>query len=166
MEMSASPASNASVSLRRKRAARIAAVQGLYGRELMQSTQSPEKLLDQLMQQWQESIDRNDEEWPGSDLPERAMLADLLEGVIAHLTALDERIAVLLKENWKQERMDPIMVATLRAACYELCYKPDRKAAIILNEYVTIASGFLGESELAFTHSALQRLAADARPAA
>lgn len=160
---SASKTPNAS--LRRKRSARIAAVQGLYNRELTATTLAPEKHTDQLMHQWQDSIATSDIEWPSTDLPDKPMLLDIMVGVAARLADIDAIIAPYIKSDWRQERMDPTLIAILRAATYELHFKPERKTAIILNEYVTIASGFLGDTEHGFANSVLQRVAAE-RPQA
>ncbi len=145
-------------SLRRKHTARMAAVQALYSYGISERKPSADKLIDQLIQQWSESVGV-DEEWPADDKPEQAMLRDVVSGTLGHLEALDDTLASIIKENWKTERMDPVMIAILRCAVYELAHKPDRKTAVIVDEYVTIASGYFEALELGFVHSALQQLA-------
>lgn len=147
------------LSLRRKRSARIAAVQGLYNRDITATKMAPEKQVDQLLGQWQDSIRLKDEEWPSFDMPERAMLLDILCGAVAHHDDIEATLQGYIKDNWKAERMDTTLMAILRAATYELHYKPERSAAVIVDEYITIASGFLDESSLAFTNSVLKRIA-------
>lgn len=162
--MNARPSSSR-LSLRRKRSSRIAAVQALYNREITGTTLSPEKQVNQLMQQWKDSISAKDPEWPSHDLPETSLLLDIVQGAVAQHAAIDEVIAPYIKKEWKKERMDPTMVAILHAATYELHYKPARSTAIIVDEYVTIGSDFLDDDALGFANSVLQRIA-QARPAA
>ena len=71
---------------------------------------------------------------------------------------MDEKLGSVIKDNWNTERMDPVMLAILRCATYELAFKPDRKTAVIVDEYVSIASGYFDGNELGFVHSALQQL--------
>lgn len=155
--------SEAHTSLRRKRSARIAAVQALYNRSIVNSKLAPEKLATQITEQWRDSIANKEEEWPDTELPEVALLSELLAGVMEHQESIDTTMRSVIKENWKPERMSPVMLSVLRCAIYELQHQKQREAAIILDEYVTIAGGFFDDPELGFIHSALQRLAGELR---
>lgn len=146
-------------SLRRKRSARMAAVQALYSHAISDTKPSADKLIAQLKDQWSESIAADDAEWPSDDAPEQSMLSDVVSGTLTHLDDINAILDSAIKENWRSERMDPVMVAVLRCAVYELKHKPERKAEVILDEYVTIASGYFDGQELGFVHSALQQLA-------
>lgn len=146
-------------SLRRKHTARVAAVQALYSYAISEHKPSPEKLVEQLKAQWKESVRGADPEWPADDLPEQTMLSDVITGTISHLQAVDDTLASVIKENWKSERMDPVMLAILRCATFELAFRQDRKLPVLLDEYVTIAGGYFDGSELGYVHSALQTLA-------
>ncbi|MAR55692.1 MAG: hypothetical protein CMM93_00770 [Rickettsiales bacterium] len=150
-------------SLRRKRASRIAAVQALYTYAIREKPPLPAKLLEQITAQWQDSVQAQDSEWPMTDKPENALLEAVLLGTLSHLETIDTHIQLRIKENWKAERMDPVMRAVLRCAVYELAYFPERKTHMLLDEYVTIASGFFDGQELGYIHSALQQLAGDLR---
>ncbi len=151
-------------SLRRKHAARMAAVQALYSYAMSTHKPTAEKLVTQLIDQWGESVGI-DIEWPADDKPEQAMLRDVVTGTLEHLAQIDETIASVTKENWKPERMDPVMISVLRCAVFELAHKPDRKTAVIVDEYVTIASGYFEGNELGFIHSAMQQFVAALRNA-
>jgi N utilization substance protein B len=151
-------------SLRRKRASRIAAIQAIYTREVRDKPPSAAKLLEQIHQQWTDSIAAQDGEWPMMDKPENALLESVLLGTLEKLAEVDELIATRIKENWKAERMDPVMRAILRCAVYELAFQPERKTHTLLDEYVTIAGGFFDGQELGYIHSALQQLGTELRP--
>ena len=146
-------------SLRRKRCSRLAAVQGLYNRDITSTKLSIDKHVEQIMQQWRDSIDAKDDEWPSTDMPTRSLLEDLLTGVTTHQDDIDETIKPVVKDNWKTERMSVVMLAILRCATYELKYHKDRKQAIIIDEYVSIASGFFEDQELGYVNSAIQQIA-------
>lgn len=150
-------------SLRRKRAARLAAVQALYNRQVTESPLSAEKLAEQVSSQWRDSLTAQEAEWPGDELPEQALLKEIITGVIAHEAAIDHSMGSVIKENWRPERISPVMRNILRCAIYELQHHTERKDAILIDEYASIAAGFFDESELGFVHSALQRLAQSLR---
>lgn len=148
-------------SLQRKRSSRLAAVQGLYQRDVMQSSISGEKLSEQLSAQWRDSIDTHDIEWPSDAMPEVALMRDILDGVITNQTAIDTTLESVIKADWKVARMNPVMLAILRSATFELNFRPDRKHAVILDEYVSLASGFFEGNELGYIHSALQQISSN-----
>lgn len=144
-------------SLRRKHASRMAAVQALYSYAMADNKPSAERLYNQLIEQWGESVGK-DLEWPADDKPEQTMLRDVISGTLEHLSEIDATLSGVIKDNWKTERMDPVLLAVLRCSTYELAYKPERKVAVIVDEYVTIASGYFEGNELGFIHSALQQM--------
>lgn len=149
-------------SLRRKRAARMAAVQALYSYAVSEPKPQAGALVAQLQTQWKESA-AQDAEWPGEDLPEKTMLHDVVTGALARLAEIDATLSGIIKDNWRSERMDPVMLAILRCAVYELACKPERKTEVILDEYVTIAGGYFEGQELGYIHSALQQIAPEVR---
>lgn len=144
-------------SLRRKHASRMAAVQALYSHSISDGKPNAEKLFNQLIMQWAESAGK-DAEWPADDKPEQALLRDIISGTLEHLSEIDATLGGVIKDNWRTERMDPVLIALLRCATYELAYKPERKIPVIVNEYTTIASGYFDGNELGFVHSALQQI--------
>lgn len=152
-------------SLRKKRSARLAAIQGIYNLAITGSKKPTEKLYQSLMDQWSDSIASQDEEWPSDDMPDTGLLRKLLDGVTQHQHDIDEALKSVVKENWKPERMDPVILAALRCAIYELQHHLELDKAVILDEYVSIAKGFTDDAELGFVHSALQSLATQLRQA-
>lgn len=151
-------------SLRRKRCARVAAIQGIYNFTLTGSIASSTTLFNNLMSQWQQSAHEQDEEWPVDDMPEGALLKKILSGVIDHGEQINAALKSVIKENWKPERMDPVMIASLRCAIYELMHHPDMRTPTLVDEYVTITKDFTDDNELAFFNSALQTLVTQLRP--
>jgi N utilization substance protein B len=152
----------ATESLRRKRIARVAAVQALYNRSVLSSQLSAEKLATHVSEQWRDSIAEKEEDW-GDEAPEQALLQEVISGVMKNEADIDATLRTVIKENWRPERMSPVMLNILRCAIYELQHHTERKDAILLDEYVSIAAGFFDDPELGFIHSALQRLAQSLR---
>ncbi len=152
-------------SIQRKRSARMAAIQGLYNLAVTGAKTPLPVLREQLLQQWKDSIAHQDSEWPSDAQPEHALLDDLLQGVATHRESIDVTLNSIIKDNWKTERMSPVMLATLRCAIYELTHHPERPTAIIIDEYVTITSGFFDNPELGFVNSALHQLSEQLRSA-
>lgn len=153
-------------SLRRKRSARLAAIQGLYQYAMADYTPNIERLCETLSLQWKDSKATHDPDWPADDLPENALMRDIIAGTMEHITDIDNVLTSVIKDNWRPERLDPVMRSILRCAAYELQYQPKRHAAMLLDEYVSLASGFFDEAELGYIHSALQRLVPTLRPEA
>ncbi|MCI5049267.1 MAG: hypothetical protein MRY32_02920 [Rickettsiales bacterium] len=151
-------------SLRRKRSARLAAIQSLYSEQITERKHSIDQMVDTILAQWKDSIASQDDEWPTDDLPEPSLLKRLISGVCSQLETIDPMIEKVLHDDWKIDRMDPVLVACLRCAAIELLEQPNRASAIIIDEYTHIASGFSENPELGFMHSAIQQLAANIRP--
>jgi len=150
-------------SLRRKRAARLAAMQALYNRQVTDSPLSAERLAEQVSSQWRDSLAAKEAEWPGDELPEQALLKEVITGVMRHEADIDAHIGSVIKESWRPERISPVMRNILRCAIYELQHHTERKDAVLIDEYATIAASFFDDSEIGFVHSALQRLAQSLR---
>ncbi|MBN66361.1 MAG: transcription antitermination factor NusB [Rickettsiales bacterium] len=151
-------------SIRKKRSARIAAIQGLYNQSVTKHNYSPEQMMEQLLGQWQETNNKDDIDWEIKDTPDKALLRSLLVGVHEHLDAIQPKLHAVVKENWSLERMSPILQAILQLGVYELMFEPKRNRKIIVDEYTKITSSFFDNPELGFIHSALNMLASELRP--
>lgn len=151
-------------SLREKHSARLAAVQALYNADVVKSTKTVEQLVRMIMDQWQDPSNKTDDEWEVKDKPHKTLLLSLVQGVTDHLAEINAQVDSVIKSDWKQERMSPILVAVLQCSIYELQFKPDVKTPIIVDEYTSIVQQFFDEPELGFMHSALRQLAERIRP--
>lgn len=135
-------------SLIRKSAARLAAVQCLY------QTMMEEKPADQLI------VERMGLEDDDSNfVPDAKLLRGIVTGALQEKEVLEEKLLSILGERWQNYVMKPLMRAVILAATYELIYHPQLKPAIILNEYVSVASEFFDDTETGFVNGALQQIA-------
>ena len=98
-------------------------------------------------------------EHPG-DAEGRAYADELVQGVIEHLEALDERIRAA-STNWRLERMARVDRNVLRIGAWELLNRVDIPRAVILDEAVEIAKRYGSEDSRSFVNGVLDRIADD-----
>ncbi|MDR1713664.1 MAG: transcription antitermination factor NusB [Coriobacteriales bacterium] len=85
----------------------------------------------------------------------------LLEGVSAHLSEVDARIAAT-SENWSIERMPLVDKTILRLATYEMLFVESVPASVSINEAVELAKCFGGEDDSSrFVNGVLGRIASN-----
>lgn len=94
---------------------------------------------------------------------DETFFADVVRGVVADQSALDQAIAKRLAKNWRLDRLDATARAILRCGAFELTARHDVGAEVVLDEYVEIAKAFFEGSEPGFINGALDGIARDAR---
>jgi N utilization substance protein B len=82
----------------------------------------------------------------------------LLQGTLAHLTAIDECVAKS-SAHWKLHRMAAVDRNVLRLAIFELNHCPDIPVKVTLNEAIEIAKKFGSEESGAFVNGILDQIA-------
>ncbi|OJU98885.1 MAG: transcription antitermination factor NusB [Shinella sp. 65-6] len=133
-------------------AARLAAVQALYQRE-MEATPIA-RLLDEFHQHrlGREIGDEKDEQFAEA---ETAFFDDVVQGVAARQEEIDALIEGRLAENWNLRRLDKTMLQILRAGTYELLARPDVPLGSAISEYVDVAHAFFDPPEAKFVNGVL-----------
>lgn len=136
--------------IKKKAAARLAAVQACY---MMEYGQLP---LDEVIRDFasgeigryviQEDINANEEMQEISEM-DRDYFEQILRGVQSNKEDLEKSLALYLKEGWSFERMDGTMRALLLCAVYELINTTDVDVKVIIQEYVDLAYAFFTKSE-------------------
>jgi N utilization substance protein B len=86
-------------------------------------------------------------------------LRAIVEGVVREQRAIDPRIAESLAPGWPLTRLDAILRAILRAGAYELMFREDVPAKVVISEYLNVAHAFFGRDEPAFVNGVLDKLA-------
>lgn len=140
-------------SLQAKTAARMAAVQLVYKAHIRSEHVVAEALIKEYA-----SFMTGEAALKG-EAPNKALLSKLLEGVATHGEVLEKVAYEQLKDNWKPERVSPILRAILQLAIFELDAHRSSKTAVILDEYTTIANRLLDADEVGFVHASLHTLA-------
>ena len=136
--------------IKKKAAARLAAVQACY---MMEYGQLP---LDEVIRDFangeigryviSEDINANEEMQEISEM-DREYFEQILRGVQSNKEELEKSLSLYLKEGWVFERMDGTMRALLLCAVYELINTVDVDVKVIIQEYVDLAYAFFTKSE-------------------
>jgi N utilization substance protein B len=142
---------------RSRSAARLAAVQALYQRDM-------EKIpLPQLLHEFHHHrLGATIEEVEYADA-EVDFFDDVVAGVDARSEELDALIASKLAQDWSLARLDKPMRQILRAGAYELVARIDVPTATIISEYLDVAHAFYDKKEARFVNGLLDAIAKDVR---
>jgi N utilization substance protein B len=138
-------------------AARLAAVQALYQRQ-MEQTPLP-RLLDEFHQH------RLGQELEDAQYAEAEVdfFDDLVRGVVAREDEIDALLSARLAQGWTLERLDKTMLQILRAGAYELIARPDVPVGSAISEYLDVAHAFFEPREAKFVNGVLDAVAKAAR---
>jgi transcription antitermination protein NusB len=138
-------------------AARLAAVQALYQMDV-----SGKGVVDALAEFEAFWIGREVEgiEFKPSDT---TFFRDVLSGVVNNQRAIDMNIDKTLAAGWPLARVEAVLRAILRAGGYELMYRKDVPARVVITEYVDVTHGFYDEDEPGLVNAVLDTLAREVR---
>ena len=142
---------------RSRSAARLAAVQALYQRQ-MEGTATA-RLLDEFHQH-RLGAEIEDEQYVDAEV---AFFDDVVAGVIARIEEIDALLLGKLAEGWTLARLDKTMLQILRCGAYELLARADVPVASAISEYVDVAHAFFDEREAKFVNGVLDALAKQVR---
>jgi N utilization substance protein B len=141
----------------RRGAARLAAVQALYQMEIAGT--GVNDILAEFEGHW---IGREIE--GAQYLPaEAAFFRDLVTGVLREQRSLDPQVDRALAQGWPLKRIEAILRAVLRAGAYELAYRADVPARVVVSEYVDIANAFVDKEETGMVNAVLDQIARQSR---
>ena len=144
---------------RSRSAARLAAVQALYQQE-MEGTP-----IARLLREFHEHRLGATIEDATYVEAEQSFFDDVVSGVEALRSEIDEMIASKLAKGWSLDRLDRPMRAILRAGTYELLARKDVPVGSVISEYVDVAHAFYDKRESGFVNGLLDAVAKEARPA-
>lgn len=150
-------ASTANLRARSRSAARLAAVQALYQRE-MEGTPVP-ALLHEFHRHRLGAVIEDVEYWDA----EIEFFDDIVRGVDARRAEIDGLIAARLAAGWSFERLDKPMRQILRAGTYELLARPDVPTATVIGEYLDVAKAFFDKRDSGFVNGLLDAVARQVR---
>jgi N utilization substance protein B len=140
-------------------AARLAAVQALYQMDLAGTG------LNDILADFESH-------WLGGEIEgaqyrpaEAAFFRDIVGGVVREQTRLDPQIDAALARGWPLRRIETVLRAVLRAGAYELAYRADVPARVVMSEYVDVAAAFVDQEETGMVNAVLDQLAHQLRAA-
>jgi len=130
-------------SVRKKTAARIAAVQVLYSYKM--SEINLENAIDDYMANYQKCILK--------ELDIKYLDLDLFNEIILYvrdnIKIIDSFISNNLSKKWKLERLSLTELNIIRLSVYELCVSSRFNSKTIINEYISIFETFSGNVDFA-----------------
>ncbi len=138
-------------------AARLAAVQALYQREMSGAPIAP--LLAEFHRH-RLGMEIEGEQFREADVD---FFNDVVKGVDARSDEIDALVTDNLAEGWTLDRLDRPMRQILRAGSYELIARPDVPANAVINEYVDVAHAFYEAGEAKFVNGLLDAVAKKVR---
>ena len=98
------------------------------------------------------------EDWEQAGKPVDPFARELVEGVAAHRSEIDELLG-RYAEEWTVDRMASLDRTILRIACFELLHRPDTPAGAAIDEAVQAAKELSTEDSSRFVNGILGRIA-------
>ena len=90
--------------------------------------------------------------------PDLTYLKVLLAPFVDDLSFLDSLIFPFMRDATTWGAMQPLLKAILRAGTADMKQNPDLSPALLINEYVRLAHGFLSGQEPRFVHGVLDKV--------
>jgi len=149
--------------IKKKSAARLAAVQAVYTieygdlpvdvvvREFVKGTIGRQVIDEDLETQTEELVAVNE--------MDTNYFAELVRGVHNRLEWVENSVQKSLTEDWSYDRMDGTLKAVLFCGVYELMANTSVDAKVIIKEYVDIAYAFFDKAEPKMVNAVMDRMA-------
>lgn len=141
----------------KRSAARLAAVQALYQ-------------MDVAGKGVVEAMAEFEAHWIGREVEgvefkpaEEAFFRDILGGVVREQKLIDRRVDEALAKGWPLKRVELVLRAVLRAGAYELIFRKDVPARVVISEYVDVARAFYQDDEPGLVNAVLDSIGRAAR---
>jgi N utilization substance protein B len=142
----------------RRSAARLAAVQVLY--EIAQTEKSASEALGEFIE-FRIGHEIDGEKFVAADV---TLLTAIVRGADAERAEIDKQIEAALRPPLERDRLELLLRMILVAGTWEVLRNHEMPSAILLAEYVGIASAFYGGAEPQLMNGVLDRIARTSRP--
>lgn len=86
---------------------------------------------------------------------------DLLTGIIEHIQDIDNNMQPILDRP--AQELNPVELAILRVAVYELCYRPDVPYRVVIDQALELAKEFGSQEGHKYVNAVLDKLARKVR---
>ncbi|MCA8907013.1 MAG: transcription antitermination factor NusB [Rhodospirillaceae bacterium] len=91
--------------------------------------------------------------------PDRALFARIVRGVHARRDDLDGLVDGALEGSWSRDRLETLLVAILRAGCWELLDAADPPTRIVIKDYIDLTHAFFAGREPGMVNAVLDKIA-------
>lgn len=140
-------------------AARLLAVQALYQMDIRGGT-AESTVMEFIEHRTEPPISADsDEDAAGPRDADKALFADLVQGVARDRADLNAALDGCLDGANTMERLEPLLRAILGAGAYELRSRDDIPARVAISEYVRLTDAFFEGKEPGLVNAVLDRLA-------
>lgn len=146
-------------SLRQRSAARMAAVQCLYTIAMSGEELSPAQQVILLKKQLGKNSKEQKLRVADNVEPNYKLVESILDGIEQRGIEINTRLNTTLNEDWKRERMSPILLAILQCGIFEMFFDKEINSKIVVDEYTRLTRYFFADAEVDFVHAALSKLA-------
>ncbi len=153
--MTRDPQSLKPVPVRRRSAARLAAIQVCY--QALMSGKSAASIASEFLQHYAPDVIKS---FRVKDLDQEHFAA-LYAGMETDADSLDMTIATCLASGWTLDRLTLIERSLLRAGTLELCQMPQLPARAVVSEYASLGDAVGGD--VGFINAVLNKVAKTAR---
>ena len=149
-----------------KTIAHMAAIQALYEFEINARGASIDKLVETVIHNYSAPDFKSIFEIPDnvSVKLHANYMRELVTYTVNNLSKIDEIITAHLAPGWTYEAMHIALVSILRVAIAELLYFPEVPYKVIINEFTTLASEIVKDTEVPFVNSLLDNVRIEHRP--
>lgn len=137
---------------KKKSLSRLMAVQVFYQSKFIQNS-NLEKIKDELVENYLLSDDEILSSYEKKI--DANLLNNLIFGLEKNLEEIDLEISKFLREGFKIEEIDEVMLQIFRLAVFEIKFFPQIATNIIINEYVDIAASFFDISKVTFVNAVI-----------
>lgn len=88
----------------------------------------------------------------------RLFAESIVNGVVEFRAVIDKNISEIAK-NWSLQRMTPVDLSILRIGTYELLYRPEVPAPVVIDEAIEIAKRYGTKESPSFINGLLDKIA-------
>ncbi len=101
----------------------------------------------------------------GVPLPqaESAFFRAIISGVVQEQRAVDVKVDAVLAASWPLKRIELVLRAILRAGAWEMMFRKDVPALVVISEYVDVAHDFYDADEPGLVNAVLDAVGNDVR---
>jgi len=108
-----------------------------------------------------EEVEEKTEEPSESTKEEQTFASLIISGAIRNMDEINSLIEKHLSSGWSMDRQDPVNLAILRSAIYELKYQTEAQPGIVIDEAVDIAKIYGRDDSYKFINGILDKIVKD-----
>ena len=95
---------------------------------------------------------------------ETGLFRAILTGAVTEQRTIDPMVDNALAAGWPLQRIEAVLRGILRAGAFELVFRKDVPARVVISEYVDVTHRFYAEDEPGLINAVLDGIARVARP--